>query len=156
MKVNVLVADSNTIPSTLPLEVMRKSIENKNLLLEKNSMYIGTGNVDDIFINGTTYSVAQTGALLTPNIQKTSVLLSYKDDASDISINWGTPSFSQINQDPTIPLEVEASGILSALGINQSQLETLQKFLSLLTIDGNTLTFNWDIAANEFLLNKFT
>lgn len=156
MKPNVLVADSNTIPSTLPLEVMRKSIENKNLLLEKNSMYIGTGNVEDVFINGTTYSVAQTGALLTPNIQKTSVLLSYKDDASDISINWGVPSFSQINQDPTIPLKVEASGILSALGINQSQLQTLQKFLSLLTIDGNTLTFNWDIAANEFLLNKFT
>lgn len=51
------------IPNGLPGEAMRKSMENKNILAEKGSLYVGTGVVDKVEILGDNYLIAQTGKL---------------------------------------------------------------------------------------------
>lgn len=145
---------NGAIPNELPLEIMRNSIENKNLLVNKNSFYIGTGKSSEVSIGGNKYALVQTTSTSVPQRGGCSVLFTTKDP-SGISVNWGTPSFSQINQDTT-PVKVTTSGILSAIGITEPQIAILQNFLSLLTISGDTLIFNGNIAANEVLLNEST
>ena len=51
------------IPNGLPGEAMRKSMENKNILKEKGSLYVGTGAVETVEILGDNYLIAQTGKL---------------------------------------------------------------------------------------------
>lgn len=43
----ILVGENGEIPAGLPGSIMRKSIENKNLLEQKDSVYIGTGEKDE-------------------------------------------------------------------------------------------------------------
>lgn len=43
----ILVGDNGEIPAGLPGSIMRKSMENKNLLKQKDSIYIGTGEKDE-------------------------------------------------------------------------------------------------------------
>lgn len=54
---------NNQIPSILPAEVMRKSMENKNLLTDKGSIYVGTGETETIAIEDDNYIVAKTAVL---------------------------------------------------------------------------------------------
>jgi len=42
----ILVGNNGEIPAGLPGNIMRKSMENKNLLEKKDSIYIGTGEKD--------------------------------------------------------------------------------------------------------------
>ena len=56
--------ENKQIPNGLPGEVMRKSMENKNILTRKGSLYVGTGTVDEVKILGDNYLIAQTGELL--------------------------------------------------------------------------------------------
>lgn len=42
----ILVGENGEIPAGLPGSIMRKSMENKNLLEQKDSIYIGTGEKD--------------------------------------------------------------------------------------------------------------
>ena len=56
--------EKEQIPNGLPGEVMRKSMENKNILTRKGSLYVGTGTVDEVKILGDNYLIAQTGELL--------------------------------------------------------------------------------------------
>lgn len=51
------------IPNGLPGEAMRKSMENKNILAEKGSLYVGTGVAETVEILGNSYKIAQTGKL---------------------------------------------------------------------------------------------
>ena len=53
----------NQIPNGLPGVVMRKSMENKNILAEKGSLYVGTGVAETVEILGNSYKIAQTGKL---------------------------------------------------------------------------------------------
>lgn len=56
--------NNGRIPNGLPGEVMRKSMENKNILTKKGSLYVGTGAADTVEISGNNYSIAQTGELI--------------------------------------------------------------------------------------------
>lgn len=55
----------NCILNNLRADVMRKSIENKNLLAKKGSMYVGTGNMETISIGDDTYIIPITAELST-------------------------------------------------------------------------------------------
>lgn len=55
----------NCILNNLRADVMRKSIENKNLLTSKGSMYVGTGNVETITIGDNLYVTPITAELST-------------------------------------------------------------------------------------------
>lgn len=55
--------NNGQIPNGLPGEVMRKSMENKNILAEKGSLYVGTGVAETVEILGNSYKIAQTGKL---------------------------------------------------------------------------------------------
>ena len=57
------VDNRNQIPNGLPGVVMRKSMENKNILAEKGSLYVGTGVAETVEILGNSYKIAQTGKL---------------------------------------------------------------------------------------------
>lgn len=56
--------ENKQIPNGLPGKVMRKSMENKNILTQKGSLYVGTGTVDEVKILGDNYLIAQTGELI--------------------------------------------------------------------------------------------
>lgn len=58
--------NSDQIPNLMPCEVMRKSIENKNLLSAKGDLYVGTGESEDITIDEDIYTVAKTGKIAAP------------------------------------------------------------------------------------------
>ena len=58
--------NSDQIPNLMPCEVMRKSIENKNLLSAKGDLYVGTGESEDITIDEDIYTVAKTGKIAVP------------------------------------------------------------------------------------------
>lgn len=58
--------NSDQIPNLMPCEVMRKSIENKNLLSAKGDLYVGTGESEDITIDEDIYTVAKTGKISAP------------------------------------------------------------------------------------------
>lgn len=82
------------IPNGLPGEAMRKSMENKNILAEKGSLYVGTGKTEVVSIDGTgdSYIIAQTDKI-TPTVDGTVLVadstsstgLSYKNVNSLIS-----------------------------------------------------------------------
>lgn len=82
------------IPNGLPGEAMRKSMENKNILAEKGSLYVGTGKTEIVSIDrtGDSYIIAQTDKI-TPTVDGTvlvadstsSMGLSYKNVNSLIS-----------------------------------------------------------------------
>lgn len=55
----------NCILNNLRADVMRKSIENKNLLTNKGSMYVGTGNAETVTIGGDIYVIPITAELPT-------------------------------------------------------------------------------------------
>lgn len=56
---------NNCILNNLRADVIRKSIENKNLLAKKGSMYVGTGDAETISIGGDTYIIPITAELST-------------------------------------------------------------------------------------------
>ena len=56
---------NNCILNNLRADVIRKSIENKNLLANKGSMYVGTGDTETISIGGDTYIIPITAELST-------------------------------------------------------------------------------------------
>ena len=68
------------IPNGLPGEAMRKSMENKNILKEKGSLYVGTGAVETVEILGNNYSIAQTGTI-TPDPKKNGTVLVADSDS---------------------------------------------------------------------------
>lgn len=70
---------NNQIPSILPAEVMRKSMENKNVLTEKGSMYVGTGETETIAIEDDNYIVAKT-AVLSPTGMNDGAILAYNTE----------------------------------------------------------------------------
>lgn len=76
--------NNGQIPNGLPGEVMRKSMENKNILAEKGSLYVGTGAAETFEILGNNYSIAQTGKL-TPG-SNNEVLVA--DSASEYGLSY--------------------------------------------------------------------
>lgn len=62
----IIPKDSNNcIRNGLRADIMRKSIENKNLLSQKGSMYVGTGTVVSTVIGGDTFNIPITAELST-------------------------------------------------------------------------------------------
>lgn len=88
---------NNQIPNGLPGEAMRKSMENKNILAEKGSLYVGTGETERVEIAGDNYLVAKTGKL-TPGSDSNGMVLvadstaqfglSYKNVASVGAVSY--------------------------------------------------------------------
>ena len=86
--------NNEQIPNGLPGEAMRKSMENKNILAEKGSLYVGTGKTEVVSIDGAgnSYIIAQTDKI-TPTVDGTVLVadstsstgLSYKNVNSLIS-----------------------------------------------------------------------
>ena len=76
--------ENKQIPNGLPGEAMRKSMENKNILAEKGSLYVGTGAVERVKILGNDYLIAQTGTI-TPKVNGT-VLVA--DSASECGLSY--------------------------------------------------------------------
>ena len=74
------------IPNGLPGEAMRKSMENKNILKEKGSLYVGTGAVETVEILGNNYSIAQTGTI-TPDPKKNGTVL-VADSESECGLSY--------------------------------------------------------------------
>lgn len=59
--------DNGAIQTGLRADVMRKSMENKNLLSSKGSIYVGTGDTNDVVVSGSTVSIPKTAALTVGN-----------------------------------------------------------------------------------------
>ena len=59
--------DNGAIQTGLRADIMRKSMENKNLLSSKGSIYVGTGNTNNIVVNESTVSVPITSSLTAGN-----------------------------------------------------------------------------------------
>lgn len=78
--------NNGRIPNGLPGEVMRKSMENKNILAEKGSLYVGTGAVETVEILGNNYSIAQTGTI-TPGVDGDGKVL-VADSASECGLSY--------------------------------------------------------------------
>ena len=78
--------NNGQIPNGLPGEVMRKSMENKNILAEKGSLYVGTGAAETVEILGNNYSIAQTGTI-TPGVDGDGKVL-VADSASDCGLSY--------------------------------------------------------------------
>lgn len=78
--------ENKQIPNGLPGEAMRKSMENKNILAEKGSLYVGTGAVETVEILGNNYSIAQTGTI-TPGVDGDGKVL-VADSASECGLSY--------------------------------------------------------------------
>ena len=82
----ILVGNNGEIPAGLPGNIMRKSMENKNLLKKKGSMYVGTGNVDS------------EGVVITTTLEKgpiNTVLL--VNNENELEYNKISPDFFDLN-----------------------------------------------------------
>ena len=81
-----LITDNNSIPNGLAAGVMRNSMENKNLLNEKGSLYAGTGTTTAIQDGvGNTYTIPNTEAV-PPATGAGQVLMS--DDDAPTGMSW--------------------------------------------------------------------
>lgn len=76
----------NQIPNGLPGEAMRKSMENKNILAEKGSLYVGTGLTETVNISGDAYEIAKTDKLVLPENSDGMVLVA--DSNSDLGLSY--------------------------------------------------------------------
>ena len=141
--------DNGVIPNFTPAPVFRNSVENKNLLSEKNSMYIGTGETQTVTFGGIEYSIPITKALAPPTEDK-SVL---KTDSTGEDVLWGPLQVSEIKDDGTPVNVVSVENVQQALGLSLSQLDLLVQLSKLMTVslaDG-TVIFNGDIVADGII-----
>ena len=81
------------INNGLPGEVMRKSMENKNLLTAKGSMYVGTGASQNVVIADVdgvtgTYSVKTTEELKVPTASGDYALCCSVTSGGVVTIGW--------------------------------------------------------------------
>ena len=93
-------AEKNALANNLPGRVMRLSMENKNLLMEKGQIYAGTGNthpvtityVDDGGSSSVTYNIPITEASPVPSSTATSgapLFLVFTGEG-DTGLKWKT------------------------------------------------------------------
>ena len=139
--------DNGVIPNFTPAPVFRNSVENKNLLSKKNSMYIGTGETQTIKFGGIKYSIPITKALDPPTVDK-SVL---KTDSDGENVLWGPLKVSEIEDDGTSVNVVSVESIQQALGLSLSQLDLLVQLSKLITVssEGEKVVVNGSVAANN-------
>lgn len=104
---NYTPEDLNTngvIPNQTLAPVMRNSLENKNLLSEKNSMYVGTGTTNSVAGGDDTYDVAVTDAI-SPPTDSTNVLMLPQGNASG-NLAWRQINLSEVVDDSsTSPID---------------------------------------------------
>ncbi len=90
-----LIDSTNSIPDQQIAPVMLSSIENKNLLQNKGSIYVGTGarnQFTDFASNQ--YNIAKTGVLESNNVLEGSSLI--KNSSTETGLEWSIlPSLSQ-------------------------------------------------------------
>lgn len=85
MAILSLKDQDGVIPNNLRADVMRKSMENKNLLTHKGSLYIGTGTTESYEVDGNQVNICQTSEL-TPGSPYT--VLKVKVIDSDTSLQY--------------------------------------------------------------------
>lgn len=94
---DLIESGSGAIPNGQLAPVMRRSMENKNLLVDRGSIYVGTGTTYDTLDSedGTnTYKTAITQALPPPEEGLKQVLTSDVDNAANpVGLKWQTVSF---------------------------------------------------------------
>lgn len=143
--------DNGVIPNFTPAPVFRNSVENKNLLEEKNSMYIGTGETQTVIfggnggIGGIKYSIPITKALTPPKEDK-SVL---KTDSNGENVLWGPLKVSEIKDDGTPVNVVSVESVRQALDLSPSQLNLLSQLVQIMTVSSQGVIFNGEVAANS-------
>lgn len=81
-----LVDSGGAIPNQQLASVMRRSMENKNLLAKKGSIYVGTGTDQSTTVGSDTFKTAITEALEAP-AENGRVLIS--DTTATLGIRWG-------------------------------------------------------------------
>lgn len=115
------------IPNGLPGEAMRKSMENKNILAEKGSLYVGTGAVERVKILEDDYLIAQTGKL-TPGLDNavlvadstSSMGLSYKNISDVGSVLYNQPQNLEDAQQKQARANIGAASNVVGDGLNVS------------------------------------
>ena len=136
-----LLGQNNEIPDGINAGVFRLSAENKNLLSEKNSMYVGTGQKTP---QGTE-EIVQTGVISPPQSEEQAL----RYDGSSTNINWQQLSTGDLVQDKALSTTT-FSAIATALGITRAQLQSIVSLLSILSVSGQIITFNSSLYADSY------
>ena len=141
-----LLGQNKEIPDGINAGVFRLSAENKNLLSEKNSMYVGTGQTTS---QGTEEivqeEIVQTGVISPP--QNKGQMLRY--DAPSTNINWQQLSTRDLIQDKALST-TNFSAIATALGITDAQLQSIVSLLSILSVSEQNILFNSSLYADSY------
>lgn len=145
--------DNGVIPNFTPAPVFRNSVENKNLLSEKNSMYIGTGETQTVTFGEKQYSIPTTKAL-TPPTEDKSVL---KTGSDGENVLWGPLKVSEIEDDGRTPVNVvSVESIQQALDLFPSQLDLLRQLVQIMTVSSQGVIFNGEVVANSITQSEET
>lgn len=136
-----LLGQNKEIPDGINAGVFRLSAENKNLLSEKNSMYVGTGETT---FQGTE-EIVQTGVISPPQNEEQAL----RYDGSSTNINWQQLSTGDLVQDKALSTTT-FSAIATALGITDAQLQSIVSLLSILSVSGQIITFNSSLYADSY------
>lgn len=91
---NNLIDSNNSIPNQTVASVFRNSIEDKNLISEKNSIYIGTGETNTVTVGEDSYEVSKTEGLSGPTAANQNLMLNSNGD-----LTWRQTKLSEIEDD---------------------------------------------------------
>ena len=101
---------SNTLPDNLWANVMRQSIENKNLLAERGAIYVGTGKVTTVVTGEKDtegdyiqQEIARTSALTPPLAEDAEGVIAERkflatDNVSDLGVGWRSIEMADLPQ----------------------------------------------------------
>ena len=138
-----IIDDNNCIPSGLRADIMRHSMENKNLLSAKGSIYVGTG--ETVTVGGEkiyktrVLQLGSEGELLT-NINGTLQYSKLINEHFDSTLNYSNLSstFNSFNV-----LNSQFSGEYSSLRINKDNFSADQSYLNLLRFSDEKIDGPW-------------
>lgn len=135
--------DNGAIQTGLRADIMRKSMENKNLLSSKGSIYVGTGDTNNVVVSGSTVSIPKTAALTVGN----------QNEVLSVGAN-NTLQYSKITPD-MMSSSTDTYNITctTALSANQAISATTASYSEWATFSGNADSSGPDTSATIY--NKF-
>ena len=135
--------DNGAIQTGLRADIMRKSMENKNLLSSKGSIYVGTGDTNNVVVSGSTVSIPKTAALTVGN----------QNEVLSVGAN-NTLQYSKITPD-MMSSSTDTYNITctTALSANQAVSAATASYSEWATFSGNADSSGPDTSATIY--NKF-